>query len=96
MEMREPLIKPGRPRLNVDFALVLRLRDEEHLGWTLGAQQYLKRTNQWISRDTFKRRYLEAKDNPEPVPMKAAKLKVIIKSPLDELAERWAQKLKGL
>jgi hypothetical protein len=58
---RNPLIKSGRPRLNVDFALVLHLRDEEHLGWTLGAQQYRERTNQWISRDTFKRRYYEAK-----------------------------------
>ena len=35
MEKQDPLIKPGRPRLNVDFTLVLSLRDEEHLGWTV-------------------------------------------------------------
>lgn len=61
MDERDPLIKSGRPRLQVDCALVLRLRDEEHLGWTLAAQQYRERTKQWISRDTFKRRYYEAK-----------------------------------
>ena len=61
MEMRDPLIKPGRPRLNVDYTLVLRLRAEEHLGWTRGAEEYRKRTGQWISRDTFKRRYYQAK-----------------------------------
>lgn len=65
MEKRDPLIKVGRPRLNVDSALVLHLRDEEHLGWTLGAQEYRERTKQWISRDTFKRRYFEAKAPPK-------------------------------
>ena len=80
MDKRDPLIKPGRPRLNVDFALVLRLRDEEHLGWTLGAQQYRERTKQWISRDTFKRRYLEAKRTP--------------KSWVDEFKEELERRLK--
>jgi hypothetical protein len=61
MNERDPLIKVGRPRLELDYALVLLLRDEEHLGWTRGAEEYRKRTGQWISRDTFKRRYLEAK-----------------------------------
>ena len=61
MNKHDPLIKPGRPRLEVDWGLVLRLRDEKHLGWTRGAAKYRKRTGQWISRDTFKRRYLEAK-----------------------------------
>ena len=61
MEMRDSLIKPGRPRLNVDYALVLGLGDEEYLGWTRGAEEYRKRTGQWISRDTFKRWYFEAK-----------------------------------
>ena len=59
--MQDPLIKTGRPRLEVDYALVLRLRDDEYLGWTRGAEEYRKRTSQWISRDTFKRRYFEAK-----------------------------------
>lgn len=52
---------PGRPRLEVDFALILRLRDVENLGWSRGAEEYRKRTGQWISRDTFKRRYYEAR-----------------------------------
>ena len=80
MNGQDPLIKPGRPRLNVDYALVLRLRDAEHLGWTRGAEEYRKRTGQWISRDSFKRRYYEAKDAP--------------KSWRDEFAEELARRLK--
>ena len=64
MDKRDPLIKPGRPRIEADYSLVLHLRDEEHLGWTRGALEYRKRTGLWISRDTFKRRYLEAKATP--------------------------------
>ena len=67
MEKQDPLVKVGRPRLEVDYTLVLRLREEEHLGWTRGAEEYRKQTSQWISRDTFKRRYLEAKAASEPV-----------------------------
>lgn len=59
--MGDTLIQSGRPRLAVDFAILLRLRDEEKMGWSRGAEEYRKRTGQWISRDTFKRRYLEAK-----------------------------------
>ena len=65
MNEYDPLIKPGRPRLEVDSELILRLRDGEHLGWTRGAQRYRERTGQWISRDTFKRRYLETKAAPK-------------------------------
>ncbi|MBU2609072.1 MAG: hypothetical protein KKF26_07120 [Chloroflexi bacterium] len=54
-------IKLGRPRLLVGFAIVLRLRDEQNLGWSRMAEEYRKITGQWISRDTIKRRYLEAK-----------------------------------
>jgi hypothetical protein len=50
-----------RPRLLVDFAIVLRLRDVDNLGWSRMAQVYRKITGQYISRDTIKRRYLEAK-----------------------------------
>jgi hypothetical protein len=50
-----------RPRLSVDFAIVLRLRDVDNLGWSRMAQVYRKITGQYISRDTIKRRYLEAK-----------------------------------
>jgi len=51
----------GRPRLFVDFAIVLRARDVEYLGWSRMAEAYRKITGQYISRDTIKRRYLEAK-----------------------------------
>jgi len=50
-----------RPRLSVDFAIVLRLRDVDNLGWSRMAEVYRKITGQYISRDTIKRRYLEAK-----------------------------------
>ena len=51
----------GRPRLSVDFAIVLRMRDVENLGWSRMAEAYRKITGQYISRDTIKRRYLEIK-----------------------------------
>ena len=80
MEERDPLIKPGRPRIIVDSALILSLREVEHLGWLRGAEEYRRRTGQWISRDTFKRRYYEAK---------------AMKSPLERVIEELAWKLKG-
>jgi len=58
--MTENKIQMGRPRLSVDFAIVLRLREEENLGWTRMAEAYREQTGQYISRDTIKRRYLEA------------------------------------
>ena len=67
MEKRDSFIKAGRPRLEVDFALILHLRDMEYLGWSRGAEEYRKRTGQWISRDTFKRRYFEAKAAKSPL-----------------------------
>jgi len=60
-------IRPGRPRINADSALVLRLREVENLGWSRGAEEYRKRTGQWISRDTFKRRYFKAKAEKSPL-----------------------------
>jgi len=53
-------ILSGRPRLLVDFAIVLRLRDEENLGWSRMAEAYRELTGQYVSRDTMKRRYMEA------------------------------------
>jgi hypothetical protein len=67
MEERYPPKRPGRPRVEVDYALVLRLRDVENLGWSRGAQEYRSRTGQWISRDTFKRRYYEARAMKSPL-----------------------------
>jgi len=51
----------GRPRLPVDFAIVLRLRNEQNLGWSQMAKTYQELTGQYISQDTIKRRYLEVK-----------------------------------
>ena len=51
----------GRPRLSVDFAIVLRLREVDNLGWSRMAETYRELTGQYVSRDTMKRRYLEAK-----------------------------------
>ena len=56
-------ILSGRPRLLVDFAIVLSLRDKENLGWSRMAEAYRKLTGQYISRGTIKRRYLEASKN---------------------------------
>jgi hypothetical protein len=56
-----------RPRLLVDFAIVLRMRDDDNLGWSRMAEAYRKLTGEYISQDTIKRRYIEAKnliDNP--------------------------------
>ena len=50
----------GRPRLSVDFAIVLRLREVDNLGWSRMAESFREITGQYISRDTMKRRYLEA------------------------------------
>ena len=54
-------IPAGRPRLLVDFDIVLRMRDEDKMGWSRMAEAYRKITGQYISRDTIKRRYLEVK-----------------------------------
>ena len=51
----------GRPRLSVDFAIVLRMHDGQNLGWSRMAEEYRKLSGEYISRDTMKRRYLEAK-----------------------------------
>ncbi len=61
VEMTGEKIIVGRPRLSVDFAIVLRLRDVENLGWSRMAEAYREISGQYISRDTMKRRYLEAK-----------------------------------
>ncbi len=51
----------GRPRVLVDFATLLRMRDMENMGWSRMAEAYREISGQYISRDTIKRRYLEAK-----------------------------------
>ena len=54
-------IQTGRPRISVDFAIVLRMRDTDNLGWSRMAQAYMEMTGRYVSRDTIKRRYLEAR-----------------------------------
>jgi len=54
-------IVEGRPRILVDFATLLRMRDVDNLGWSRMAKAYMEMTGRYISRDTVKRRYLEAK-----------------------------------
>ena len=61
VEMTGKKIIGGRPRVLVDFATLLRMRDMENMGWSRMAQAYREITGQYISRDTIKRRYLEAK-----------------------------------
>ena len=51
----------GRPRLFVDFAIVLHMRDDRNLGWSRMAEEYRKLSGEYISRDTMKRRYFDAK-----------------------------------
>jgi hypothetical protein len=53
-------IQLGRPKILVDFATVLRMREIKKMGWYRMAQSYREITGQYISRDTIKRRYLEA------------------------------------
>jgi len=57
--MKDPKIKTGRPRLEVNIPLLVSLRETEHFGWKSCAREYWKRTNCCISRDTLKRRYYE-------------------------------------
>ena len=52
----------GRPRLDVDCALVLHLREGRGLGWSRMAQEYRRITGQYVSKETMKRRYFEAKN----------------------------------
>jgi hypothetical protein len=59
--MANKKIPVGRPRVSADFAIILRLRHQEKLGWSRMAVAYRQITGQYISRDTIKRRYLDAK-----------------------------------
>jgi hypothetical protein len=54
-------VRNGRPRVKVDFAVLLRLREGDHLGWSRVAQEYRKITGKFVSRDTLERRYLNYK-----------------------------------
>ena len=72
--MSKSLIQSGRPRLLVDFGLVLDLRESENLGWSRVAREYTKRTGQYISKQTCKRRYGELKLSKTVMPHLGQKL----------------------
>ena len=55
-------VSAGRPRLLVDFGLILDLRENENMGWFRIAKEYTSRTGQYISKQTCKRRYIEFKE----------------------------------
>ena len=59
--MTRSLIQSGRPRFLVNYGLILGLRESENLGWFRVAREYTKRTGQYISKQTCKRRYEEIK-----------------------------------
>ena len=67
-EMTKDKMLVGRPRVSVDFAIVLRLRDDENLGWSRMAEAYRAITGQYVSRDTMKRRYFEVKHRARSIP----------------------------
>ncbi len=58
-----PPILCGRPRKTVNNGLLLDLREKEGLGWGRVATAYSDLTGDFISKQTCKRRYLEAKLN---------------------------------
>jgi len=43
------------------------MREEQNLGWSRMADAYREETGQYVSRDTMKRRYLEAKKRGESI-----------------------------
>ena len=51
----------GRPRVNTDVPTIVKLHDVDKLGWSLIAERFRQINGQYISRDTVKRRYNEAK-----------------------------------
>ena len=57
--MSKSLVQSGRPRLLVDFGLILDLREKENLGWSRVAREYTRRTGQYVSKQACKRRYEE-------------------------------------
>ena len=65
MDNKHPKRGPGRPRVELDSALVLQLIDGEGYGWAGAAQEYTRRTGYWTCKDTIKRRYKEAKSKQE-------------------------------
>lgn len=71
VEMTGKKIVGGRPRILVDFATLLRMRETDKLGWSRMAQAYMELTGRYISRDTVKRRYLEAKSHEDATIKKA-------------------------
>ena len=53
-------IQPGRPRKLANIGLILDLRLEKKMGWSRVANEYTRLTGDFISKQTCRRRYLEA------------------------------------
>ena len=47
----------ARPRITVDFDMVMHMCDIDKIGWSRMAEIYRKMSGQYISRETIKRRY---------------------------------------
>ena len=54
-------ISSGCPRKKVNYGLLLDLRIKENLGWSRVAMEYTRRTGDYISKQTCRRRYDEAR-----------------------------------
>ena len=59
--MNKSFIQSGRPRLLVYFGLILDLRKSKNLDLSMVAQEYTKRTAQYINEKPYKRGYEDVK-----------------------------------
>ena len=73
-------IRPGRPKIKVDYDLIISLRQTESLGWKRAAAEYSSRTGQNISKDTYRRRYFHIQEHKDLFYL----IKNIIKESLEE------------
>jgi hypothetical protein len=58
---RKTVVRKGRPKVKVNFAVLLRLREVDNFGWSRLSREYLVQTGQLISPETLQRRYLQYK-----------------------------------
>lgn len=80
--MSKSLIQSGRPRLLVNFGLILDLRESGNLGWSRIASEYIRKTGQYISKQTCRRRYEEVKSRQPIIATPGQRLKHL-RSPPD-------------
>jgi hypothetical protein len=85
---RKTMVRKGRPRVKVNFAVLLPLRDVHHFGWSRVAKEYLIQTGQRVSPETLERRYLKYKETQSagkfvinvggPPPKKKERVQVVV------------------